>query len=261
MKRRTDLVVLTLVISFVVVVLNLRRPSRDLSAPESSDKSLTDGASAVPSDKNLVGSSDPSSSGQRSVAAAPNSGTRELTEEEIARVRAADAEQRAAQIADRGAREKKLDLLSRNPKALRISGGLRNYVTLPGAFAVIDSQAKEIAGYQSWQKQNGYSFFELQNGQVVPRSGRPVVRIEGTENVAVLTGAFSVKYRSARVIGELSSRYGLNHVQTFDQLQLSYLQSDKNSAEELVQILNQLRSDPRVESADLEMVDKQYVTR
>ena len=185
-----------------------------------------------------------------------------MTEEQINAVREADRLDREAILKKRGAIEQKLDRFSRHPQALHLFSQGKNITTLPTVFAVpANSPFRGDEHTSMWQSMSDFRFFEVLDNSSWPADALPVVRIEGTNQIAVLTGSYTVKLSNLSGLGELSSRFNLTQVQTFESMNLSYLQSNHRTVAELVAILNDLRNDSRVEFADLEMVDKLYVAR
>lgn len=212
--------------------------------------------SSVRSDDHKVIGRGPASAQQAAVS------PRVYNEEQIASIQIADQEATQQIIQERIRTQKILGQWERDAGALHLRSKDQGLVTLPRLFALSDKTVvSEEAGFRFFQRSNGFQIFENRGTGSLPLGARPVVRIENTERLAILTGAFSVKYRNEKGLDEVAQRLALARVQTFEQLQLSYFQSQKNSASELVAILNELRSDPQIESADLEMVDKIYVAR
>jgi len=257
MSRRTGLVVITIVFLGMSAFILSKRGQRPSIAINSAFTSSAENHRPSSQMVRLGQTND------RSPASSSPFDASSLSEDQIQEISRADSVQREAEVKAREVRLQKLDLLAKDPKALRFQSAERELIALPRVFALNGDQAKLLSSdYSFWQARNGYSFFEKKSAAVSnPDGAFPVVRVAGTEMVAVLTGAFSVKSRTLSGVEELSQRFKLSFIQSFEALQLSYLQSEKRTAEELVAILNQLRNDPRVESADLEMVDRIYVAR
>lgn len=258
MKRRTSWVVFVVCsVLLFATVLSVHQthvdieeavnPSRDVNSSEPSAQKAADATKA----------------GARTVSSASGIPAEILmTEEQIAAVREADRIDREEVLKRRNGLEQKLDRFSRHPKALHIYSQGKNLTTLPVVFAVPSSSPFQgDEHFAPWESMSGFRFFEALDGTAWPIDAMPVVRVEGTNQLAVLTGSYTVKMNSLSALNDLTSRFNLTQVQTFESMQISYLQSPRRAVPELVAILNDLRNDSRVEFADLEMVDKLYVAR
>lgn len=258
MKRRTSWVVfLVSSVLLFVTVLSVQQTHVDM---EEAVNPARDVNSSEPSAQKAAKATE---SAARTVSSASGIPAEILmTEEQIAAVREADRIDREEILKRRSGLSEKLDRFSRHPKALHIFSQGKNLTTLPVVFAVPSSSPFQgDEHFASWQAMSGFKFFEVLDGSAWPADAMPVVRVEGTNQLAVLTGSYTVKTNNLSALPDLTSRFNLTPVQTFETMQISYLQSSRKTVAELVAVLNDLRSDSRVDFADLEMVDKLYVAR
>ena len=107
----------------------------------------------------------------------------------------------------------------------------------------------------------GHVFFRVDSEDRAPVGSRPAALSEDGRRIGTVTGVIKVTLRSMESGRALADDYRLETVNDFEAIRLALYRAPGDSTAELLQILENIRRDERVESADLEITDRKNSPR
>jgi hypothetical protein len=106
-----------------------------------------------------------------------------------------------------------------------------------------------------------FTFFQSPPGRPFPSEGALVAVNPSTQGLVIVTGGIEVKFKEGDVSPQISQDFGIRHLQSFEEINVSFFQSSKRDINELINQVEALRRDSRVVRAELHILDKTYVPR
>ena len=100
------------------------------------------------------------------------------------------------------------------------------------------------------------NFILFEPNRDAPLGAKFVVYNEKTKSLGVITGAYQVALKDFSSNNGIASQYHLKAVQGFEELKVAFYQNERVELAEITSVLEQLKNDPRVERADLHILDR-----
>jgi len=144
----------------------------------------------------------------------------------------------------------------REGEVLRFVQESQRFVSLPGIEAVEQSALMDEEKDDSLGDFFHYSLFRREPGQKFT-DGFPMVYQADQGALAVVTGNLKVKYeQNTDLSSHLSTKYGVDALNYFPEIGLSFFVTKKRSVSELLQLAGKIRKEPGVREVNLDLIDR-----
>jgi hypothetical protein len=144
----------------------------------------------------------------------------------------------------------------RKGEVLQFVQGSQRFVSLPGIEAVEQSVLMEDEKDDSLGDFFNYSLFRREPNQKFTE-GFPMVYQADQGALAVVTGNLKVKYDpETDLSAPLAAKYGMDALNYFPEISLSFFVTKKRSVSELLQLAGLIRREPGVREVNLDLIDR-----
>jgi len=169
---------------------------------------------------------------------------------------AAFREQRQNFKKEQAARSNRIKEFRGPGKPVRFNHESDKYELVGRLRALPEKEFSPSMGFKVIDQAGGYVFLELGPDDLPPHNSVPVAVNASTQVLGAMTGLYAVKLEDLERVSELATEFKLQLVHTFDAIQTVFVRSDRSTGEDLVSLLEQIRKDPRVKRADLEIMER-----
>lgn len=139
----------------------------------------------------------------------------------------------------------------------RMSG--RGNSLVPDIYAIKESDL--VSGMQPLERRFGRVLVKLPKGMIPPEGARAVAVNVATQALSVVTGNLIVKLNRGTSPKQLSQEFSLELVKEFPRIRRAFYQMPNEKVSGLLTMVETLRQDARVESAEMELSGAEIVNQ